>query len=211
MLGGGANIAAISFGHWPQRRHDALMADIAAQSLGVISPAPRRLMWNICMVTTGRQSPGFRLCLSARATRGCRSWTTSPIGLTPRELAPRRLDFIRRGNSDAGKAGFAGSTICSVFRHSRLRPTRPPCGVVRGVAVGGFTPADRRELFQDRGCRLAPAIGQAPELRRRLSAFETGSYAPAACRHGVVQRQKDPAIHLHAQALQGLCFRQVHQ
>lgn len=204
MRRGVINSSSARRGHFPHLTHVACMDRRPSQSSSVISlclaSASTPLM---ACLTYGEQSPGTAPTKVGKSK-------TSPIRLPCYPTAPRQNTGIKRAKAVRGKRENHGRVNSYAWGfHFRLRAagrSAPLYPVARKAGAVGINTDSPRHLFQNRGCRRASVFGLAPEPRRRLSALEPGSYAPAGSRHRVLYSQSNPAIDLHVFAP----FRQAH-
>lgn len=195
MRRGVTNSSSARRGHFPHRTHVACMALRLSQSSSVISScltsASTPLM---ACLTYGEQSPGI-------APTNVGKSKNSPIDLPRYPTAPRQNAGISDANLVRGKKNNHRRVNSYAWGfHFRLRAaggSAPLYPVARKAGAVRLNADGPRHLIQDCGCRRAPVFGLAPEPRRRLSALEPGSYAPAGSRHRVLYSQSNPTIDLH--------------
>jgi len=212
--GGSINLAARR-GHLPHVRHCVLIVLSRTQSVSVNSPtACLAPMTSIAASVVVSQSPASdRTMVEASVTLAI----SPPSYDAPRRL-PATVKVRKRTNGNAIFVAWRKShgderapfhQPVKFIQNSPVALISPPVRAIGEVGAAGFQPGRSRETCQARGCRLAPDLGMAPELRRRLRPLKPGRRAPAGSRNTVFDRRQDPRVRvqLHLSAP----FRQVHQ
>lgn len=198
-LGGVNNLAAMR-GHFPHVRHSACIWPSPTHSASVMSPIACDVpMLTIAASTNALQSDTLGLGWAGNLTT---FGISAPAHRAPRRPKRRENDATRRFRNrfivrsrifDRGERQGRHQAL-NVHVDSPLALFSPPVARTGGVGAVGFQPDRSRETCKREGCRPRPCLGVAPELRRRLRPLETGRYAPAGCRDGVLDCRQDSQV-----------------